>query len=71
MALLADDRVEEWRNRQGFFAIRGLEFGGHETDLLALRPRPDGKLECRDTEVKASMQVIGRMAESAALENTG
>ena len=45
MALLAEELVEEWLNRQRFLAIRGLEFGGDETDLLTIRPRPAGELE--------------------------
>ena len=56
MALLAEELVEEWLNRQGFFTIRGLKLGVHEMDLLAIRPRPDGSLECRHVEVQASMR---------------
>ena len=33
MALLAEELVEEWLNRQGYFTIRGIKFGVHEIDL--------------------------------------
>jgi hypothetical protein len=37
VALLAEDLVEEWLNRQGFFTIRGVKEGVDEMDLLATR----------------------------------
>ena len=37
MALLAEEIVEEWLNRQGYFTIRGVKVGVHEIDLLAVR----------------------------------
>lgn len=37
MALLAEEIVEEWLNRLGFFRIRGVKIGVHEIDLLAVR----------------------------------
>jgi hypothetical protein len=58
MALLAEELVEEWLNRQGYFTIRGIKLGVHEMDLLAIRPSPDG-LECRHLEVTASVRPIG------------
>ncbi len=54
MALLAEELVEEWLNRAGFFTIRGVKIGVHEMDLLAIRPTQDG-LECRHVEVQASV----------------
>ena len=33
MALLAEEIVEEWLNRQGYFTIRGVKVGVHEMDL--------------------------------------
>jgi hypothetical protein len=36
MALLAEELVEEWLNRTGYFTIRGLKLGVHEVDLLAV-----------------------------------
>jgi hypothetical protein len=57
MALLAEELVEEWLNRHGYFTIRGIKLGVHEIDLLAIRP--DGKkLECRQLEVQASVRPI-------------
>jgi hypothetical protein len=32
MALLAEEIVEEWLNRQGYFTIRGIKKGVHEID---------------------------------------
>jgi hypothetical protein len=57
MALLAEELVEEWLNRQGFFTIRGIKTGVHEIDILAVRPGPKG-LECRQIEVQASMRPV-------------
>jgi len=57
MALLAEEIVEEWLNRQGFFTIRGIKLGVHEMDLLALRPSANG-VECRHLEVQASVRPI-------------
>ena len=37
MALIAEEVVEEWLNRQGFFTIRGINIGVHEMDILAVR----------------------------------
>lgn len=58
MALLAEVLVEEWLNRQGYFTIRGIKIGVHEMDLLAIRPRADGTLECRHVEVQASVNPV-------------
>jgi len=57
MALLAEEIVEEWLNRQGYFTIRGAKVVVHELDLLALRPTPDGG-ELRHVEVQASVNPI-------------
>jgi hypothetical protein len=46
MALLAEELVEEWLNRAGYFTIRGVKLGVHEIDLLAVRPVTGG-LECQ------------------------
>jgi len=63
MALLAEELVEEWLNRQGFFTIRGLKLGVHEMDLLAIRPRADASLECRHIEVQASMRPVSYITQ--------
>lgn len=57
MALLAEEIVEEWLNRQGYFTIRGVKVGVHEIDLLAVRPTATG-LECRQIEVQASVRPV-------------
>lgn len=57
MALLAEELVEEWLNRAGFFTIRGVKIGVHEMDLLAIRPTLTG-LECRHIEVQASVNPV-------------
>ncbi|MFZ1291431.1 MAG: hypothetical protein WAR79_15155 [Melioribacteraceae bacterium] len=37
MALLAEEIVEEWLNRNGFFTIRGIKLGVNEIDILAVK----------------------------------
>jgi len=58
MALLAEEIVEEWLNRQGYFTIRGIKMGVHEIDLLAVKSRGQGVVECRHIEVQASMRPV-------------
>ncbi|MCW5873453.1 MAG: hypothetical protein KIS88_02280 [Anaerolineales bacterium] len=53
MALLAEEIVEEWLNRQGWFTIRGIKLGVHEIDLLAMKV-VENKQICRHIEVTAS-----------------
>lgn len=57
MALLAEELVEEWLNRQGFFTIRGIKLGVHEMDLLAIKFN-DGAPVCRHVEVQASVHPV-------------
>jgi hypothetical protein len=57
MALLAEEIVEEWLNRHGYFTIRGVKVGVHEMDLLAVRFTDKG-IECRHLEVQASVNPI-------------
>ena len=57
MALLAEEIVEEWLNRQGYFTIRGIKVGVDEMDILAIRPCSTG-IECRHIEVQASMRPV-------------
>jgi len=57
MALLAEELVEEWLNRNGYFTIRGVKLGVHEIDLLAIRPGKSG-FECRHLEVQASVRPV-------------
>ncbi|HEX5391840.1 MAG TPA: hypothetical protein VFW68_01070 [Rhodocyclaceae bacterium] len=58
MALLAEEIVEEWLNRQGYFTIRGIKIGVQEIDLLAVKWQADGTAECRHLEVQASMRPV-------------
>ncbi|NRF17425.1 hypothetical protein [Vibrio coralliilyticus] len=58
MALLAEELVEEWLNRQGYFTIRGIKIGVDEVDLLAIRFDENGLPECRHIEVQASMRPV-------------
>ena len=58
MALLAEEIVEEWLNRQGYFTIRGIKLGVHEIDLLAVKSQAKGSVECRHIEVQASMRPV-------------
>lgn len=57
MALLAEELVEEWLNRNGYFTIRGIKLGVHEIDLLALRVN-GSNIEARHIEVQASVHPV-------------
>lgn len=61
MALLAEEIVEEWLNRRGWFTIRGVKSGVDEIDILAVRPQGH-ELECRHVEVQASSNPISYIA---------
>ena len=58
MALLDEQLVEEWLNRQNFFTMRGIKSGNDEIDLLAIRPTPEG-LACWHVEVQISYGPVG------------
>lgn len=58
MALLGEEVVEEWLNRQGYFTIRGIKLGVHEIDILAVKPSPHGTCECRHVEVHVSINPV-------------
>lgn len=60
MALIAEELVQEWLNRQGYFTIRGAKVGYNEIDLLALRAVA-GTLKCRHIEVSVNVRPIGYM----------
>lgn len=63
MALLAEEIVEEWLNRQGYFTIRGIKLGVNEIDLLAVKPGQHGQAECRHIEVQASMRPVSYISK--------
>ncbi len=58
MALLAENLVEEWLNREGFFTIRGVKHGVGEMDLLGVRPH-GGSVIGWHVEVQVSFRPIG------------
>ena len=62
MALLAEEIVEAWLNRNGFFTIRGIKLGVHEIDLLALRVTGT-QIEARHIEVQASVRPISYLCQ--------
>ena len=57
MALLAEEIVEEWLNRHGYFTIRGVKIGVHEIDVLAVKIC-DSEIERRHVEVQASVRPV-------------
>jgi hypothetical protein len=63
LALLAEEIVEEWLNRQGYFTIRGIKLGVDEIDLLATKFLPNGEVECRHIEVQASMRPVSYISQ--------
>lgn len=65
MALLAEELVEEWLNRQGYFTIRGIKIGVQEIDLLAVKSLSSG-IECRHVEVQASMRPVSYISRVPA-----
>src|SRR3954452_25491878 len=69
MALLAENLVEEWLNRHGYFTIRGVKHGLGEMDLLAVRPQSDGVVGWH-VEVTSSFLPIGYIAREPT-GNTG
>ncbi len=60
MSLLAEEVVEEWLNRNGYFTIRGIKAGVSQIDILAIKPL-DGQHECRHIEVSLSINPISYM----------
>ena len=72
MALLAEELVEEWLNRQGFFSIRGIRLGVHEIDILAVKLIDDDVI-CRHIEVQASVRPVSYICplSKAHQESTG
>lgn len=62
MAILAEEIVEEWLNRKGYFTIRGIKLGVHEIDLLAIKVTPGG-VERRHLEVQSSMRPVSYLTK--------
>ena len=61
MALLAEELVEEWLNRTGFFTIRGIKEGVGEIDLLAVRPTSAPAVEGWHVEVQVGFRPLTYM----------
>jgi len=59
MALIDEQLVEEWLNRQNFFTMRGIKSGIDEIDLLAVRHNNDNTVDYWHTEVQVSFRPIG------------
>lgn len=72
MALLAEEIVEEWLNRRGYFTIRGIKLGVHEIDLLAVKLTDKGP-DCRHIEVTASVNPVSYITDvpKAIQKSTG
>jgi hypothetical protein len=65
MALMAEQLVDEWLNRNGFFTLRGIKSGVHEIDLLGIR-KSKGDLEGWHVECQVSFRpvsYIGRLSK--------
>jgi hypothetical protein len=73
MSLLGEEVVEEWLNRNGYFTIRGIRVGVDEIDILAMKPLPGRKHECRHIEVQLSTNPISYISKvpSAIRKQTG
>ncbi len=67
MSLLGEEVVEEWLNRNGYFTIRGIKVGVDEIDILAIRPLPDGRHECRHVEVQVSINPVSYITKVPAV----
>ncbi len=59
MAILGEEVIVEWLNRDGYFTIRGIKIGRNEIDILAIKPLPDGGHDCRHIEVHLSAHPMG------------
>jgi hypothetical protein len=72
MALLAEEIVEEWLRRSGYFTIRGIKLGVQEIDILAIRHRAGKEPECRHIEVQASIRPVSFISNvPKALQKSG
>lgn len=58
MALLAEQIVEEWLRRQGYFTIRGLKLGLEEIDILAIKNSGNEKWDMLHVEVQVSIRPV-------------
>ncbi|MDZ7794915.1 MAG: hypothetical protein U5P10_14845 [Spirochaetia bacterium] len=63
MALLAEELVEEYFNRKGYFTIRGIKVGVQEIDILGTRVLVSGERENVHIEVQASIRPISYISK--------
>lgn len=71
MALLAEQLVDEWLNRKGFFTRQGIKRGVREIDLLGIR-MTGARLEGWHVEVQVSFRpvsFIGKLSKAQQLEH--
>jgi hypothetical protein len=66
MSVLGEEIVQEWLNRKGYFTIRGIKAGNSQLDILAIKPLPEGKRECRHVECQLSIKSIGYISTGNA-----
>lgn len=59
MALIDEQLVEEWLNRQNFFTMRGIKIGVDEIDLLAVRHNANSSIDYWHIEVQVSYRPVG------------
>lgn len=69
MALLAEQLVDEWLNRRGFFTLRGIKQGVNEIDLLGIRKSGEN-LEGWHIEVQVSFRPISYIGKLSAPQRT-
>ena len=62
MSILAEEIVEEWLNRKGYFTIRGVKLGNDEIDILAIK-LVGKEVECRHIEIQASMRPVSYISK--------
>jgi hypothetical protein len=62
MALLAEQLVNEWLNRHGFFTLHGIKIGVDEIDLLGVRATK-GRLEGWHVECQVSFRPVAYISK--------
>jgi hypothetical protein len=67
MALLAEQLVDEWLNRNGFFTLRGIKKGVEEIDLLGIRER-QSRIEGWHVEVQVSFRPVSYIGKLSRAE---
>jgi hypothetical protein len=60
---MAEQLVDEWLNRRGFFTLRGVRQGVSEIDLLGIRRGADGSIEAWHVEVQVSFRPVSYLGK--------